>query len=264
MVVAGSLNNAYLHGLKERVDTTIRVESYGSARGARLVASGKKNPDIVSLADTALFSSPLHPDWYAVFATNALVVAYNTETEGGRQIGAAGRDAWYRPLLEGDVTLGRTDPNLDPLGYRTLFMLELATSYYDTDVDLRRAIPRRDQIYPETQLVSQFETGAIDAAITYRNMAEERSYEYIELPPNIDLSDPAFTSTYSEATYDLPDGTTVSGDLIRYGSTVREETPTVIDIFDTQLAADYLREFGFTVPDAYPRFTGEVPDSVRK
>jgi len=30
-------------------------------------------------------------------------------------------------------------------------------------------------------------------------------------------------------------------------------------VFDTHVAGAYLREFGFTVPDDYPRFGGNVP-----
>ena len=151
---------------------------------------------------------------------------------------------------------------MDPLGYRTLFCLELATEHYGTDSDLREVIPRSDQVYPETQLVSQFETGGIDAAIAYRNMAEERGYDYVELPAEIDLGDPAFADRYAAASYELPDGTVVSGDVVSYGSTVRHESGTVLDVFETHISGDYLTESGFTVPDDYPRYTGNVPETI--
>ncbi|WP_232686826.1 extracellular solute-binding protein [Halobacterium zhouii] len=262
MLAAGSLNNALENGLKPRVDATLQVEAHGSAEVARLVAAGQKDPDVVSVSDLALFASPLQPPWFAEFATNAIVVAYNADTEGGQRIADAGRDGWYRPLLGGEVALGRTDPDLDPLGYRTLFVLELASRFYDADADLRDAIPRRRQVYPETQLVSQFETGAIDAAITYRNMAVERGYDYVELPAEIDLSDPAYADNYATATYELPSGMVVEGGVVNYASTVRHESPAVFDVFDAHVTGDYLTDFGFTVPDDYPRFTGNVPDRV--
>jgi len=262
ILAAGSLNNALENGLRARVDDPVEVEAHGSAEVARLVAEGQKDPDVVSVADVALFDGPLRPDWYAEFATNSVVVAYSPDTEGGRRVGDAGADSWYRPLLSGEAALGRTDPDLDPLGYRTLFVLELATDYYGTDVDLRTAIPEREQVYPETQLISQFETGSIDAAIAYRNMAVERGYDYIELPAAIDLSDPAHAERYASATYRLPSEKVVEGGLVSYGTTLRSRSPPVDTVFDEHLTGAYLGEFGFVVPDDYPRFTGDAPDEL--
>ncbi|MFA9418267.1 extracellular solute-binding protein [Natrinema sp. HArc-T2] len=262
MLAAGSLNNALENGVRSSVDATVQIEVHGSAEVARLIAAGQKDPDIVSVADIALFDSPLQPDWFAEFATNSIVIAYNPNTEGGQQLADAGAEDWYQPLLSGDVTIGRTDPELDPLGYRALFMLELATAHYGTDTNLRDAIPRTEQIYPETQLISQFETGSVDAAIAYRNMAVERGYDYIDLPAEIDLSDPSYTDTYESATYELPSGKVVSGGLISYGSTIRHQSPAAIDVFTEHITGAYLNEFGFVVPDDYPRFTGNAPSEV--
>lgn len=262
MLAAGSLNNALENGLRSNVDATIQVEAHGSAEAARLVAEGQKDPAIVSLADIALFDSPLSPEWFAEFATNSIVIAYNSDTDGGQRLAEAGSKNWFNPILDDDVTLGRTDPELDPLGYRSLFMLGLATEYYGTGADLRAAIPTREQIYPETQLISQFETGSIDAAIAYRNMAVERGYDYVDLPVEIDLSDPAYSDTYSTASYELPSGKVVQGGVISYGSTIRHQSPAVVDVFNAHTTSQYLSEFGFVVPKDYPRFTGNVPHDV--
>lgn len=261
LLAAGSLNDAVENGLKPALrekGTTLRVEARGSAEAARLVAEGRKDPDIVSVADPALFDGPLDPPWHAEFATNAVVLAYDADSAGGRALADA--DRWYRPLLDGAVSLGRTDPDLDPLGYRTLFVLDLATDFYDLDTDLREAIPAREQVYPETQLVSQFETGSVDAAFTYRSMTVERGYEFVALPPAIDLSDPARADSYREASYDLPSGKTVRGDLVSYATAMRADTDVARDAFEEHTTGDYLTEFGFGVPDDYPRFEGDVPD----
>ncbi|MBX0297467.1 extracellular solute-binding protein [Haloarcula nitratireducens] len=261
ILAAGSLNDALENGLRADVAVPLRVEAHGSARVARLVADEQKDPDIVSVADAALFDSPLDPAWFCEFATNSLVVAYNPETEGGRRVADAGSDGWYRSLSDGSVTLGRTDPDLDPLGYRTLFMLDLATNHYGTDSDLRTVVPQRSRTYPETRLVSQFETGSIDAAVTYRNMAVERGYEYLDLPPEIDLSDPRYTDRYATTSYELPSGKTVRGGVIRYAATARDRRQSVADVFETHVTGDYLTDFGFAVPNDYPRYTDNVPDA---
>jgi molybdate/tungstate transport system substrate-binding protein len=263
LLAAGSLYNAFENGLGPTSDAAVEIEAHGSAEVARLVADGVKQPDIVSVADTALFDGPLHPEWYAEFATNSLVLAYDGDTEAGERLASAGSERWYEPLLEDELSLGRTDPDLDPLGYRTLFALELATDHYGLDTDLRAAIPRRKQLFPETQLVSQFETGAIDAAFTYRNMAIERGYDYVDLPAEIDLGDPDHADAYATASYELPSGKVVEGGPISYGSTVRRPSPAVFDVFEEQLRGSYLADFGFGVPEDYPRFTGDVPAALR-
>ena len=264
-MAAGSLNNAFEHGLKSELpdDLALEIEAHGSATVARLVAEGQRDPDIVTLADTALFDGPLRPAWHAVFASNALVIAYNPDTPGGSRLAEAGADRWFEPLLDGAARLGRTDPDEDPLGYRTLFMLELASRYYDSAPDLRLRLPARDQIYPETALISQFEVGAIDAAIAYRNMAIERDYAYLELPPPINLSDPACADDwYATTQYTLPSGKTVTGGVIRYGSTIRHVRAATRRVFQAQLTGAYLRRFGFIVPRTYPHVHGEVPAGV--
>lgn len=263
LMAAGSLNHALETGLKPMVpDVAVEIEAHGSVAVVRRIAEGQRNPDIVSLADVALFDGPLHPDWYATFATNAVVLAYNPESPGGKQLAATAPDSWYRPLLNGDVRLGRTDPDLDPLGYRTLFMLELASRYYDVP-DLADRLLLPDQIFPETALISQFEVGAIDAAITYRSMALERNYAYIDLPPQINLSDPAYVDDwYATTAYPLPGGTTVRGGLIRYATTLRHPTEAATRVFTAHCTGAYLTDFGFTVPDGYPRFHGNVPGRI--
>jgi molybdate/tungstate transport system substrate-binding protein len=256
ILAAGSLQLAFSEGLRAAVDRPVRVEAHGSVTVARLVADGKRDPDIVALADTALFDGPLAADWHAAFATNALVVAYDAESEAGRRVGAA--DRWFDPLLAGDATLGRTDPDLDPLGYRTLFALALAGEYYDRP-GLRDALADPRAVYPETSLLSRLETGDLDAAVVYRSMAEDRGYDYVDLPVEIDLSDPARADAYREVSYDLPTGETVRGAPIAYGAVARHDAERVAETFQTLVDGGYLGDHGFAVPDTFPEYSGDVP-----
>jgi molybdate/tungstate transport system substrate-binding protein len=261
ILAAGSLQHALETGLAPAIDVPIRVEAHGSATVARMVAEGQRDPDIVTVADTALFEEPLSPPWYSTFTSNAVVLAYNPDTEGGRRVAAA--DRWYDPLVAGDVRLGRTDPDQDPLGYRTLFTLELAARYYDDAPALHETIPDRRQLYPETALISEFETGSIDAAFAYRNMAVERGYDYVDLPDRIDLSSPAHTERYATVSYTLPSGQEIRGDLISYGSTIRRPSDAARSVFVAHTTGDYLGESGFLLRDEFPRYEGDVPAAVR-
>jgi molybdate/tungstate transport system substrate-binding protein len=262
ILAAGSFQHALETGLKPAVDVPIRVEAHGSATVARMVAEGQRDPDIVTVADTALFEDPLSPPWYATFTSNAVVLAYNPETVGGRRVAEAER--WYDPLVAGDVRLGRTDPDRDPLGYRTLFTLELASRYYGDAPALREVIPDRRQIYPETALLGEFETGSIDAAFAYRNMAVERGYEYVDLPDRIDLGSPGHTDAYATVSYTLPSGKTIQGDLIGYGSTVRHASDAALTVFDVHTTGEYLDDAGFLRGDRFPVYEGAVPTAVQR
>lgn len=260
VMAAGSLNHAFEHGLTAACpDIPLETEAHGSVSVARLVADGKRDPDIVSLADAALFDGPLQPEGYVSFATNALVLAYRPETAAGQRLAAVGPDDWYKPLLDEDLRVGRTDPDLDPLGYRTLFALGLAEDYHEVP-GLADRVLERDQIYPETGLISQFEVGAIDAAFAYRSMATARNYAFVELPPQINLSDPAYAEDwYATVSHSLPNGNTVRGAPIRYVSALRHARPEAVTVFRRQCRRSLLTEFGFTVPKDYPRVHGDVP-----
>jgi len=254
-LVAGSLQGTF-ERLNEMVDPPLRVEAHGSVTAARLVASGERDPDLLALADTDLFDAIVDADWYARFATNALVVAYDATSAGGRRVERAER--WFEPLAAGGTRLGRTDPDLDPLGYRTLFALELAARRHDRP-GLPDAVLEPDQIYPETGLLSRFETGDVDAAVVYRSMAVERDYDYRELHPAVDLSDPDRDEEYRTASHTLADGRTVRGEHVAYGVQARSADAATRAAFDTLVAGDLLRERGFEVPERFPVSEGDVP-----
>ncbi|RBI58523.1 sulfate transporter [halophilic archaeon] len=265
ILAAGSLQNALANGLKPTVDVPVQIESHGSATVARMIDEGQRNPDIVSVADVALFEEPLSPPWHSVFTSNSVVIAYNPNTDGGQQLAEAGPENWYEPIANGNVSIGRTDPDQDPLGYRTLFVLELASKYYDDASNIRKQSLHQNQIYPETSLLSQFETGSIDAAIAYRNMAVERDYEYIELPDQINLSDPQYAEDwYATTSYTLPSGQEIQGGLISYCSTIRHISNAAISVFDVHTTGSYLEEHGFLLREQFPDYIGEVPQRVRQ
>ncbi|WP_240148935.1 substrate-binding domain-containing protein [Halorubellus sp. JP-L1] len=256
VLAAGSLQAAVDDGLRDALDDPIALEARGSAAAARLVADGQRDPDVLALADPSLFDRLLDSPWDATFATNALCVA-TADTPGGRAVSNAAdrEDAdWYDPVLDGTAALGRTDPDLDPLGYRTLFALELAADA-DDHPGLSEGVLSPDQLYPETALLSQFETGALDAAVVYESMAADRGYEFVDLPPAVDLSDPDRADAYATATYRLPDGVVVAGDVVEYAAALRSPDDAAAErVFDALVDSATLSAHGFAVPESYPRY----------
>ncbi|WP_058995419.1 extracellular solute-binding protein [Haloarcula sp. CBA1127] len=261
VLVAGSLQKAASETLQAQTDAEIAVEARGSVQAARLVTDGKRDPDIVALADPTLFSRVMDTAWHAVIASNEMVLAYNPETDAGTRITDA--EPWYAPLKRDSVSLGRTDPALDPLGYRTLFVLSLAATYYD-EPSLAGAVLSPDQTYPETQLLAQFETGAVDAAFVYRSMAVERDYPFREFPAEIHLGDPAYAEQYQTTSYKLPNGSRITGSPIEYGAVRRDNQEATRTAFETVISGDWLASHGFTLRQAYPRLVGDVPSTVTR
>jgi molybdate/tungstate transport system substrate-binding protein len=223
------------------------VEAHGSVACRRLLVDGLRDPDAVALADPRLFSGLA--ERVTCFATNALVVAVAPDSA------AADHDDWRTLLSDPSVSLGRTDPQRDPLGYRTVMALRLADG-----IDAE-AVLDRSTVFPETGLLRTLEAGGIDAAVAYRNMAVEHDLPSLELPDRIDFSNPDFADAYAEASVELDDRT-VTGSPIRYAAHGRTERGR--EWVRTLAEADgMLRESGFGVPADYPAETS-VGDSERQ
>ncbi|MCG1004108.1 MULTISPECIES: substrate-binding domain-containing protein [Halobacterium] len=218
------------------------VEAHGSLAARRLVTSGARSPDALALADPALFAGVAESP--TLFATNALTLAYDPESAHADAI----RDDWPTALRADGVRVGRTDPAVDPLGYRTLLALRLAARR--GLLDDADPVVANTRVFPETQLARVLDSGNVDAAFVYRSMAVEYDMPTVDLPPAIDFSDPARADTYASVSLDLG-GRVVTGAPIRYGAvTLTERGRSWVQEFTED--ADRLRDHGFRVPDAYP------------
>jgi molybdate/tungstate transport system substrate-binding protein len=220
------------------------IEAHGSAAVRRLILNTGRSPDAVALADPRLFNGVAGRA--TLFATNALVLAYDRESAHAPAIERDWRAA-IRDIERTDIEIGRTDPDADPLGYRTVMALRLAEQTYRIDAE---SVLDRSEVLPETDLLSVLDGGGLDAAFAYRNMAVERGIKYRSLPTRIDFSDPARADSYGRVSYDL-DGKSIEGAPIRYAAaaTTAAGEPWVERLVTAGAA---LQESGFEVPAAYP------------
>lgn len=217
------------------------IEAHGSAAVRRLVSNDLRSPDAVALADPRLFDGI--SDRATLFATNALVLTYSPTSAHA----AAIRRDWKTAIERGDVRLGRTDPNTDPLGYRTVMALRLAADAYGVDA---QAVLGNSRIFRETDMLNVLEGGKIDAAFAYRNMAVQRDLPHVSLPDAVDFSNPDYTAMYGTAAYELNDRT-LRGAPIRYAaSALTDAGEAWVEKLVT--GDELLREAGFVVPDEYP------------
>src|SRR6478609_953705 len=81
---------------------------------------------------------------------------------------------WWQVLLRRDVRWGHSDPALDPNGYRTLMVFQLAEKFYrhpGLAARLEQASPQRNIRPKEADLIALVQAGELDYAWSYLSIA---------------------------------------------------------------------------------------------
>jgi molybdate/tungstate transport system substrate-binding protein len=149
----------------------------GSTKMARMISENGKAADIMASADFAVIDKNLIPakaTWNIRFATNQLVLCYTAKSRYAPDVSA---DNWYEILQKSDVAWGHSDPNLDPCGYRSLMVLQLAEKYYNQPGLYDRLIanrPAENVRARAVELVDMLKTGQMDYAWKYLNPWDSR------------------------------------------------------------------------------------------
>jgi molybdate/tungstate transport system substrate-binding protein len=206
-------------------------EGQGSTGAANMMRDGLRKPDVFISADAAVNEKTLmgaaNHDlvrWYITFASAELVLGFNPKSKFAPQFeeAQAGHRAWYEVLAEPGVKLGRTDPDLDPKGYRTLFLFSMAQNYYHKPgiVALLGGPHNPAQIFPEPELLARLEAGQVDAAIFYKHEVLAHAWPYIAFPPQLNQGDPALAALYAGQTYMTQKGVLMRGSPILFTATI--------------------------------------------
>ena len=208
----------------------VKREAAGSRTCARKITDLRKPCDIMASADVEVITTLLFPEYADTcyeFATNRMVIAYTSRSKCAKEINARN---WYEILGREDVSFGYSDPEADPCGYRTLLLFQLAERFYRNPGLLER-LSRKALIRPKSvELIAMLETGNLDYAFEYRSVAVQQGLKYLELPREIDLSDPSLRDFYCQASVRLKgkrphEYITVRGKPIAYGITVLKNAP---------------------------------------
>ena len=184
-------------------------ENSGSVEAARKLTELGKIPDVIGVADYGVIPKLLIPKfagWYVTFARNAMVVVYSDQSIGASEITPQN---WWQVLLRPEVRTGRADPALDPNGYRTLMVLQLAEKFYQQPglaARLVAAMPPRYMRPKEADLTALIQAGELDYSFSYYSLAKSAHLRFVDLPPEVDLSDPARAEWYSQADVWIPKG----------------------------------------------------------
>jgi molybdate/tungstate transport system substrate-binding protein len=240
---AGSLSVPFnqLKNEYEKMHPGIKIllEPAGSLVCARKITELKKPCDIIASADYFVINELLIPQyakWSIRFATNEIVIAYTDKSKYASEID---NDNWTDILLRNDVSYSRSDPDADPCGYRSVFTIMLAEKFYGkSGLTAKMLAKNRDFIRPkEVDLVALIESNACDYMFQYRSVAIQHGLKYLELPAEINLSDPGKAELYKSVSLDVTGsepGTKIkaTGDYINYSMTVLESAPNKNESID--------------------------------
>jgi molybdate/tungstate transport system substrate-binding protein len=233
---AGSLARplrAALDSFAAREGVQVEQESAGSLETARKLTELRKIPDVIALADYTVFPlllMPAHTTWYAAFARNRMVLAHTERSRFAAEMTSAN---WWEILLRPGVETGRSDPNLDPNGYRTLLVLQLAEVHHGQPGLARRlldASPARNVRPKEVDLVALLQAGELDYIWSYESVAQAASLPYVRLPEEVDLGSPSDSARYAHAEIRVAggggsDSITVRGEPIVYALSIPAAAP---------------------------------------
>ncbi len=259
-------------------EVEIICEAAGSRMCARKIADLNRPCDIMASSDYTVIEKLLIPeyaDWNIKFASNEMVIAFGDNPHRANHIN---KDNWYDILLEKDVVFGRSDPNVDPCGYRALLTMMLAEKFYNRPglVDI---MTTKDQQYirpKEVDLLALLETGALDYVLIYRSVAEQHNLRYIVLPDEINLKKANFSDFYNTASVRLTGKKpgafiTKSGEPIIYGVTIPNNAPNkklalafLTFLLDTDSGGAILEKNGQSLVIPSPTDTfDKLPESLK-
>ena len=218
---------------KKHPEITVQPQFGGSVKMAKKITELHQPADILAVADYSVIPKYLFgadgkgaAEWYAGFAGNAITFVYTKKSKGAAEVNTKN---WYEVLARKGAEIGRSNPDTDPSGYQTVQMLSLAEKFYGkpglSEKILANA-PLANMRDTETSLISALQLGQIDYLAIYRSDALQHHLQYLRLPPQIDLSDPARAAAYAKGIAHTKNGD-LPGKPIVYAVTIPTVAPHV-------------------------------------
>lgn len=220
----------------------ILSEAAGSVACARKITDLGRECDVMLSADYTVinkFLIPEHADWNIKFAGNEMALVFKEKSAFADQIN---QNNWPEILQRENVRYGRSDPDSDPCGYRTVLTLQLAEKYY-SNPGLSKRLLAKDNRYirpKETDLLALLETHTLDYIFLYRSVAVQHGLPYLTLPDSINLSNPELDDWYVQKEVKIA-GTkpgekiVQKGEAMVYGLTIPKNAPNY------EMAVEFVR-----------------------
>ena len=212
---AGSLTRAFTPLIKEftcRTGIQVKDVAMGSVDAGRQITAGGQACDLYAPADYLDIDLLMKPAGYAtfniVFARGKMVLAYSASGLAAKKLppiaepgGQRAVEKWYEILTMPGVAIGSGNPFLDPGAYRAPMIFQLAEAYYK--------VPNLYNNMLEHVVIAGSDPSAptlgkgFDFQLTYEHTARATAstnpdYRYVDLPDEVNLSDPARDAYYRQ------------------------------------------------------------------
>lgn len=225
-------------------DVKFFLEAAGSVECARKITELGKPCDILASADYKVIDKlliPQYASWNIPFAGNEMSIVYNDKSRYSKEINS---ENWFEILSKKDVAFGRSDPNSDPCGYRTVMTMKLAEKYY-LNKNITKILLSKDlkNIRPkEVDLLALLESNVVDYIFLYKSVAIQHGLNYLVLPQEINLSSVGMEDVYKTVNVQVKGNTpesslTMVGEPMVYGLTIPRNAP------NPNLAIEFVKYF---------------------
>jgi molybdate/tungstate transport system substrate-binding protein len=201
-------------------------------------------------------------------ASTQMVVAYSPKSTFVPDLEAAarGQRKWFEVLQTSGLRFGRTDPATDPQGQNIVFTMLLAENFYQQPGLADRILggyQNPQQIFTEPSLLSRLEAGQIDASSGYLSATRSHHLPYIELPDEINLSNPAMEAAWYknvQFSITLPGGkvaTLSTQPLVFYATVLKDsKQPALaqkfVEFLQSPEGQKLLQDNGYSPPKGMP------------
>ncbi|MDG6928960.1 MAG: substrate-binding domain-containing protein [Nitrososphaerota archaeon] len=235
LVLVASLYAPLLQAASSQSGVQVALQAEGSVAAARQLTLAPGRYSMFLSVDPYVITSLLFPKyatWYVAVALDSMVIAYSASAPHaaelkllGQQISSDDAAGDYGGALNAtraalgivfssNGTIGTSNPNTDPEGYRALMVLQLAgmlfhgsASHYTALLQDANLTGRVTEVDAGSQLFGYVQSGQVDYDLAvYESAARSAGLSYIPLPPQLSLGDPAFYSYYSQASVSIGAG----------------------------------------------------------
>jgi molybdate/tungstate transport system substrate-binding protein len=206
-------------------------KSAGSGAIANQIKGKLATPDVVEFADPAVNTTLMgaangnYVSWYLTYATSQLVIGFDPKSKLAKEFVQVQQKKlpFYKALQQKGLRIGRTDPNIDPKGYRAIWMANLTQKVYHLkgfEQKLFGAIENASQVFPEQTLVARMLTGQVNAGVFYLSEVKDLGIPYIKLPAQVNLGSTKYAKQYATQHFTTTAGQTITGAPIQYTITI--------------------------------------------
>lgn len=212
--------------------------------------------------------------WAIGFAASPLVLAYNPHSRYASQLkaiadGQAPIRNLFQILAQPGFRLGRTNPNTDPQGQAFYMMVQLAEKLYGLSPNTVQSVlgpldnPR--QVYSEAGILTELQSGNLDASSAFLPEAVEHHLPYIALPPALNFAVPSEASFYNQASITITGGKVIHGTPVTIDVTVVNQSQAGIRFVKYLLThPSYWRQDGYQwIPPVDSGQTTVIPGVLR-